>query len=239
MCGAPRGSGAPCCPEGGFRQVCQGPRTVQSEETEIPSLAEQRKLKTKCFFLKSRKEAASVEFLDGAHGEELPPPWARGGGDGPPWAPAAGGAGVLECGLPACPPPPGRARGPWRLCSPRGRPTRSLTGASWQPEPRPPGPSLDSRVCQAVFPRVRPPPPTLALLGACSWRNSDSPPWALGPHLPDLLRPYQVSPIVGMITATLILILVPATKRGHADQLGGQLKVRTSWLRDMKALIRK
>ncbi|XP_045343235.1 protein spinster homolog 2 isoform X3 [Leopardus geoffroyi] len=48
----------------------------------------------------------------------------------------------------------------------------------------------------------------------------------------------RVSPIVGMITATLILILVPATKRGHADQLGGQLKVRTSWLRDMKALIR-
>ncbi|XP_053068699.1 sphingosine-1-phosphate transporter SPNS2 isoform X3 [Acinonyx jubatus] len=48
----------------------------------------------------------------------------------------------------------------------------------------------------------------------------------------------RVSPIVGMITGTLILILVPATKRGHADQLGGQLKVRTSWLRDMKALIR-
>lgn len=49
----------------------------------------------------------------------------------------------------------------------------------------------------------------------------------------------QVSPIVGMITGTLILILVPATRRGPADQLGGQLKVRTSWLRDMKALIRK
>nr|XP_035934283.1 protein spinster homolog 2 isoform X2 [Halichoerus grypus] len=48
----------------------------------------------------------------------------------------------------------------------------------------------------------------------------------------------RVSPIVGMITGTLILILVPATKRGHADQLGGQLKVHTSWLRDMKALIR-
>ncbi|KAK2110637.1 Protein spinster 2 [Saguinus oedipus] len=41
-----------------------------------------------------------------------------------------------------------------------------------------------------------------------------------------------------MITGTLILILVPATKRGHADQLGDQLKARTSWLRDMKALIR-
>ncbi|CAK6437820.1 unnamed protein product [Pipistrellus nathusii] len=48
----------------------------------------------------------------------------------------------------------------------------------------------------------------------------------------------RVSPVAGMITGTLILVLVPATKRGHADQLGGQLKARTSWLRDMKALIR-
>uniref|UniRef100_A0A8D1AQX9 SPNS lysolipid transporter 2, sphingosine-1-phosphate n=1 Tax=Sus scrofa TaxID=9823 RepID=A0A8D1AQX9_PIG len=48
----------------------------------------------------------------------------------------------------------------------------------------------------------------------------------------------RVSPILGMITGTLILVLVPATKRGHADQLGGQLKARTSWLRDMRALIR-
>ncbi|XP_004684813.1 PREDICTED: protein spinster homolog 2 [Condylura cristata] len=48
----------------------------------------------------------------------------------------------------------------------------------------------------------------------------------------------RVSPILGMITGTLILVLVPTTKRGHADQLGGQLKARTSWLRDMKALIR-
>nr|XP_039332085.1 protein spinster homolog 2 isoform X1 [Saimiri boliviensis boliviensis] len=48
----------------------------------------------------------------------------------------------------------------------------------------------------------------------------------------------RVSPVLGMITGTLILILVPATKRGHADQLGDQLKARTSWLRDMKALIR-
>lgn len=32
----------------------------------MPRPAEERKLKTKCFFLKSRKEAASVEFLDGA-----------------------------------------------------------------------------------------------------------------------------------------------------------------------------
>ena len=51
--------------------------------------------------------------------------------------------------------------------------------------------------------------------------------------------PRQVSPVLGMISGTLILVLVPATKRGHADQLGGQLKARTSWLRDMKALIRK
>ncbi|XP_008853859.1 protein spinster homolog 2 isoform X1 [Nannospalax galili] len=48
----------------------------------------------------------------------------------------------------------------------------------------------------------------------------------------------RVSPVLGMITGTLILVLVPATKRGHADQLAGQLKARTSWLRDMKALIR-
>ncbi|XP_060060169.1 sphingosine-1-phosphate transporter SPNS2 isoform X1 [Erinaceus europaeus] len=48
----------------------------------------------------------------------------------------------------------------------------------------------------------------------------------------------RVSPILGMITGTLILVLVPVTKRGLADQLGGQLKARTSWLRDMKALIR-
>ncbi|KAL7987014.1 hypothetical protein Chor_005933 [Crotalus horridus] len=41
-----------------------------------------------------------------------------------------------------------------------------------------------------------------------------------------------------MITGTLILIFVPAAKRGNAEQLGAQLKARTSWLRDMKALIR-
>uniref|UniRef100_A0A8C9EYI9 Sphingolipid transporter 2 n=1 Tax=Pavo cristatus TaxID=9049 RepID=A0A8C9EYI9_PAVCR len=41
-----------------------------------------------------------------------------------------------------------------------------------------------------------------------------------------------------MITGTLILIFVPAAKRGNVEQLGGQLKARTSWLRDMKALIR-
>ncbi|TFK12841.1 mRNA-capping enzyme [Platysternon megacephalum] len=42
----------------------------------------------------------------------------------------------------------------------------------------------------------------------------------------------------GMITGTLILIFVPAAKRGNVEQLGGPLKARTSWLRDMKALIR-
>ncbi|NWJ04146.1 SPNS2 protein, partial [Crypturellus undulatus] len=48
----------------------------------------------------------------------------------------------------------------------------------------------------------------------------------------------SVSPLLGMITGTLILIFVPAAKRGNVEQLGGQLKARTSWLRDMKALIR-
>ncbi|XP_063196871.1 sphingosine-1-phosphate transporter SPNS2-like isoform X3 [Chroicocephalus ridibundus] len=48
----------------------------------------------------------------------------------------------------------------------------------------------------------------------------------------------RVSPLLGMITGTLILIFVPAAKRGNVEQLGGQLKARTSWLRDMKALIR-
>uniref|UniRef100_A0A8D2LPC5 Sphingolipid transporter 2 n=1 Tax=Varanus komodoensis TaxID=61221 RepID=A0A8D2LPC5_VARKO len=48
----------------------------------------------------------------------------------------------------------------------------------------------------------------------------------------------RVSPLLGMITGTLILIFVPAAKRGNAEQLGAQLKARTSWLRDMRALIR-
>ncbi|XP_030909478.2 protein spinster homolog 2 isoform X1 [Melopsittacus undulatus] len=48
----------------------------------------------------------------------------------------------------------------------------------------------------------------------------------------------RVSPLLGMITGTLILIFVPAAKRGNVEQLGGQLKARSSWLRDMKALIR-
>uniref|UniRef100_A0A8C0GWP1 SPNS lysolipid transporter 2, sphingosine-1-phosphate n=1 Tax=Chelonoidis abingdonii TaxID=106734 RepID=A0A8C0GWP1_CHEAB len=48
----------------------------------------------------------------------------------------------------------------------------------------------------------------------------------------------RVSPLLGMITGTLILIFVPVAKRGNVEQLGGQLKARTSWLRDMKALLR-
>lgn len=65
------GSAATSCPaRGRYGAGYQGPRTAQqSQETEIPSPSEQRKLKTKCFFLKSRKEAASVE---------------SGGGRGPP-----------------------------------------------------------------------------------------------------------------------------------------------------------
>ncbi|KAK2497356.1 hypothetical protein MC885_002284 [Smutsia gigantea] len=57
--------------------------------------------------------------------------------------------------------------------------------------------------------------------------------WALRCFLPR-----QVSPIMGIVTGTLILYLVPVTKRGPADPLEGPFKARTSWLRDMKALIR-
>ncbi|MEE6469854.1 hypothetical protein FKM82_008798, partial [Ascaphus truei] len=44
----------------------------------------------------------------------------------------------------------------------------------------------------------------------------------------------RVSPVLGIITGTLLLIFVPTAKRGHADQL----KARSSWIRDMKALVR-
>lgn len=50
---------------GGWGASLPRPRTVQSQETEIPSLEEERKLQTKCFFLKSRKEAAPWNFLMG------------------------------------------------------------------------------------------------------------------------------------------------------------------------------
>lgn len=63
--------------------------------------------------------------------------------------------------------------------------------------------------------------------------------FALGYFLKLFFSLFQVSPLLGMITGTLILIFVPAAKRGNAEQLGAQLKARTSWLRDMKALIRK
>lgn len=46
---------------------------------------------------------------------------------------------------------------------------------------------------------------------------------------------FQVSPVLGMITGSLILIFVPAAKRGHIEQL----KARSSWFRDMKALLKK
>ncbi|XP_036789255.1 protein spinster homolog 2 isoform X4 [Oncorhynchus mykiss] len=46
----------------------------------------------------------------------------------------------------------------------------------------------------------------------------------------------RVSPVLGMTAGTLILFFVPEPKRGHADQLGGRIKHRTSWLCDMKAL---
>ncbi|KAG7471264.1 hypothetical protein MATL_G00123010 [Megalops atlanticus] len=46
----------------------------------------------------------------------------------------------------------------------------------------------------------------------------------------------RVSPVLGMTAGTLILFCVPEPKRGSADQLGGNLKARTTWACDMKAL---
>ncbi|KAJ8368372.1 hypothetical protein SKAU_G00084000 [Synaphobranchus kaupii] len=46
----------------------------------------------------------------------------------------------------------------------------------------------------------------------------------------------RVSPVLGMTAGTLILFCVPEPKRGSADQLGVQLKARTTWACDMKAL---
>ncbi|XP_064424921.1 sphingosine-1-phosphate transporter SPNS2 isoform X2 [Latimeria chalumnae] len=48
----------------------------------------------------------------------------------------------------------------------------------------------------------------------------------------------RVTPVFGMTAGILILIFVPEAKRGHADQIGAQLKARTSWLKDMKALVK-
>lgn len=49
----------------------------------------------------------------------------------------------------------------------------------------------------------------------------------------------QVSPILGMITGTLILVLVPATKRGPCRPARGSSRHDVIMARDMKALIRK
>lgn len=46
----------------------------------------------------------------------------------------------------------------------------------------------------------------------------------------------RVSPVLGITAGTLILMFVPEPKRGSADQMGGRIKARTSWLCDMKAL---
>ncbi|KAM9846836.1 sphingosine-1-phosphate transporter SPNS2 isoform 1-T1 [Aulostomus maculatus] len=46
----------------------------------------------------------------------------------------------------------------------------------------------------------------------------------------------RVSPLLGIMAGTLILLFVPEPKRGSADQIGGRIKTRTSWFCDMKAL---
>ncbi|XP_035289228.1 protein spinster homolog 2 isoform X4 [Anguilla anguilla] len=46
----------------------------------------------------------------------------------------------------------------------------------------------------------------------------------------------RVSPVLGMTAGTLILFFVPDPKRGSVDQQGGQLRTRTPWICDMKAL---
>ncbi|XP_061596141.1 sphingosine-1-phosphate transporter SPNS2 isoform X2 [Cololabis saira] len=46
----------------------------------------------------------------------------------------------------------------------------------------------------------------------------------------------RVSPLLGMTAGTLILLFVPEPKRGSADQMGGRIQARTSWICDMKTL---
>ncbi|XP_077597112.1 sphingosine-1-phosphate transporter SPNS2 isoform X1 [Stigmatopora nigra] len=46
----------------------------------------------------------------------------------------------------------------------------------------------------------------------------------------------RVSPVLGITAATLIMLFVPEPKRGSADQKGGRIKTRTSWMCDMKTL---
>lgn len=45
--------------------------------------------------------------------------------------------------------------------------------------------------------------------------------------------------MLGLTAGTLILVFVPEPKRGCADQIGGPIKTRSSWLCDMKALAKK
>uniref|UniRef100_A0A8C1L9H2 Sphingolipid transporter 2 n=1 Tax=Cyprinus carpio TaxID=7962 RepID=A0A8C1L9H2_CYPCA len=46
----------------------------------------------------------------------------------------------------------------------------------------------------------------------------------------------RVSPMLGLIAGTLVLIFVTEPKRGSADHIAGRMQTRTSWLCDMKAL---
>uniref|UniRef100_A0A8C7ZAS6 SPNS lysolipid transporter 2, sphingosine-1-phosphate n=1 Tax=Oryzias sinensis TaxID=183150 RepID=A0A8C7ZAS6_9TELE len=46
----------------------------------------------------------------------------------------------------------------------------------------------------------------------------------------------RVSPPLGITAGALILLFVPEPKRGSADQMGGCMRARTSWICDMKAL---
>ncbi|KAM9728091.1 sphingosine-1-phosphate transporter SPNS2 isoform 3-T4 [Menidia menidia] len=48
----------------------------------------------------------------------------------------------------------------------------------------------------------------------------------------------RVSPLLGITAGALILLFVPEPKRGCADQLRGRIKTRTSWVCDMKALVK-
>lgn len=63
----PLGSGATSCSVGGLGQVTKAQDSAIGGNRD-PRLSEERKLKTKCFFLKSRKEAATVEFHNGERG---------------------------------------------------------------------------------------------------------------------------------------------------------------------------
>lgn len=49
----------------------------------------------------------------------------------------------------------------------------------------------------------------------------------------------QVSPFLGIAAGTLILVFVPEPKRGTAEQHGARIKSQTTWVCDMKALLKK